>query len=122
MTLCSDAWSSLHSVCSQKSANPGVDHRGDRTDGSAATDLLERQYADRQDKSNLDQEISWKPLLGCRWSIGDPYHFDSFRFCGCACAPEAIYCDTHKNMAFAPNRERTFIPGRAVPLSATKVS
>ncbi|MBG0792296.1 hypothetical protein IYY11_02285 [Methylocystis sp. H62] len=109
------------------------------TNRLAPADLLERQDADRRDISNLDQDSSWKPLLEsvpilfmqirngkCCWPIGDPHHFDSFRFCGCACAcgcaPEAIYCDTHKNMAFAPNRTRTFIPGRAVPLPATKVS
>jgi hypothetical protein len=103
------------------------------TNQSAPADLLERQ--DRRDISNLDQDKSWKPLLEsspilfeqirngkCRWPIGDPHHFDSFRFCGCACAPEAIYCDTHKKMAFAPNRARTLIPGRAGSLPTTKVS
>jgi len=90
-----------------------------------AADLLERQGADRRDIGLLESA----PILfmqirngKCRWPIGDPRDFDSFRFCGCACAPEAIYCDTHKTMAFAPNRPRTFIPGRAVALPATKAS
>lgn len=105
------------------------------TNRPASADLLERQGAERRDISKLDQNRSSKrplesaPILfmqirngKCRWPIGDPHHFDSLRFCGCACAPEAIYCDTHKNMAFAPNRTRTFTPGRAVALPSTKVS
>ncbi|WP_171015170.1 GcrA family cell cycle regulator [Methylocystis sp. B8] len=105
------------------------------TNQPAPADLIEKQDPDRQHISNQRQSSNSKPLLTsvpiqfmqiqngkCRWPIGDPHHFDSLRFCGCACAPEAIYCDTHKNMAFAPNRARTFIPGRAVTLTATKVS
>ncbi|MGJ0532133.1 GcrA family cell cycle regulator [Methylocystis sp.] len=96
---------------------------------------IEKQDSHRQHICNQRQSGNLRPLVAsvpiqfmqirngrCRWPIGDPHHFDSFRFCGCACAPEAVYCDTHKDMAFAPNRARTFIPGRAVPLPATKVS
>jgi hypothetical protein len=99
----------------------------------APAKLIEKQDPLRQHICN--QSGNLRPLLAsapiqfmqirngrCRWPIGDPHHFDSFRFCGCACSPEAIYCDTHKNMAFAPNRARTFVPGRAVPLPAAKVS
>lgn len=105
------------------------------TNQPAPADLIEKQDPDRQPTSNQRQSGNSKPLRmsvpiqfmqirngQCRWPIGDPHHFDSFRFCGCACSSEAIYCEEHKKMAFAPNRARTFIPGRAVPLPATKVS
>lgn len=97
-------------------------------------DLLQKQEADRLRMSTQEQSSSRKPLLTsapilfmqirngkCRWPIGDPHHFESFRFCGCVCSPEAIYCDEHKKMAFAPNRARTFVPGKAFPSPTTKV-
>ena len=40
----------------------------------------------------------------CRWPIGDPLHFDAFRFCGCSSLPGDSYCDAHKKMAFAPGK------------------
>jgi hypothetical protein len=43
----------------------------------------------------------------CRWPIGDPQHFETFLFCGCACSPATSYCSTHEKMAFTPYRPRT---------------
>jgi hypothetical protein len=43
----------------------------------------------------------------CRWPIGDPKHIETFRFCGSACSPGAIYCKAHNTKAHAPNRPRT---------------
>jgi hypothetical protein len=42
-----------------------------------------------------------------RWPIGDPKHIETFRFCGSACSPWAIYCKAHNAKAHAPNRLRT---------------
>ncbi len=38
----------------------------------------------------------------CRWPIGDPQHFEAFRFCGCRSLLGDSYCAAHKKMAFAP--------------------
>ena len=43
----------------------------------------------------------------CRWPIGDPKHIETFRFCGSACSPGAIYCKPHTAKAHAPIRPRT---------------
>ncbi len=40
----------------------------------------------------------------CRWPIGDPQHFETFRFCGSSCSSEASYCKAHTAIAHAPNR------------------
>ena len=60
-----------------------------------------------------DRSDKWRPLEGtvpvtfmkhrngmCRWPLGDPRDFDSFRFCGCACPGERIYCQAHEALAF----------------------
>jgi hypothetical protein len=43
----------------------------------------------------------------CRWPIGDPQHFATFRFCGSGCPSGAVYCKTHDAKAHALNRPRT---------------
>ena len=43
----------------------------------------------------------------CRWPIGDPQHFETFRFCGCACPSEASYCKKHNAIAHPPSRVGT---------------
>jgi hypothetical protein len=43
----------------------------------------------------------------CRWPIGDPQHFETFRFCGCACLSEASYCEKHNAIAHPPSRPGT---------------
>src|SRR5271157_4773677 len=43
----------------------------------------------------------------CRWPIGDPQLFDTFRFCGSACPSEASYCKTHTAIAHASTRPGT---------------
>jgi hypothetical protein len=48
----------------------------------------------------------------CRWPIGDPQHFDLFRFCCCSRLLGDSYCAAHKKMAFAPGKA-----GRAVPVA-----
>jgi hypothetical protein len=40
----------------------------------------------------------------CRWPIGDPQHFETFRFCGSACPPETSYCKTHNAIAHPSSR------------------
>ena len=40
----------------------------------------------------------------CRWPIGDPQHFETFRFCGSACPSKASYCKTHNAIAHASSR------------------
>ncbi len=46
----------------------------------------------------------------CRWPIGDPQHFDAFRFCGCRRLLGDSYCATHKKMAFAPGKAARVAP------------
>ncbi len=46
----------------------------------------------------------------CRWPIGDPQHFDAFRFCGCRRLLGDSYCAAHKKMAFAPGKAARAIP------------
>ena len=97
--------------------------------------LIQRQDAGSQYASNQEQGNNWKPLLAsapirfmeirngkCRWPIGDPHHLDSFRFCGCACSANAIYCNEHEKMAVTPNRPRTYPPSKNLISLATKVS
>ena len=43
----------------------------------------------------------------CRWPLGDPRHLEKFRFCGCACALEAIYCASHEALSGVPNKPKT---------------
>jgi GcrA cell cycle regulator len=43
----------------------------------------------------------------CRWPIGDPQHFETIRFCGCACPSEASYCKEHNAIAHPPSRPGT---------------
>lgn len=87
--------------------------------------LIQRQDAGRQYIGEQEQSNKWKPLLTsvpirfmeirtgkCRWPIGDPHLLDSFRFCGCACASDAVYCDEHKEMAFTPSRPRMSVPSK----------
>jgi GcrA cell cycle regulator len=31
----------------------------------------------------------------CRWPIGDPQQFETFRFCGCSCSFDSAYCKVH---------------------------
>ena len=94
-----------------------------------------RQNADQHYMGNQESSNSWKPLLAsipvgfmelrpgmCRWPIGDPHDFDRFRFCGCACSSDAIYCETHKKLALAPNRSRPIPTSRNLPLRARKVA
>jgi len=50
--------------------------------------------------------IELRPSM-CRWPIGDPQHFETFRFCGCACPSEAAYCNTHNAVAHASSRPVT---------------
>ena len=42
----------------------------------------------------------------CRWPIGDPRHFEAFRFCGSPCPSEAPYCKKHNAIAHLSNRPR----------------
>jgi hypothetical protein len=80
------------------------------------------RYIGGQNQSN-----NWKPIRAsvpvrfmdlrtgmCRWPIGDPHNFETFRFCGCACAPAAVYCEPHKQLALTPSHARTTQP-RAKP-------
>ncbi len=46
----------------------------------------------------------------CRWPIGDPQHFDAFRFCGCRRLLGDSYCAAHKKMAFAPSKGARTVP------------
>ena len=43
----------------------------------------------------------------CRWPIGDPQHFETFRFCGSACPSEASYCKKHTLIAHPSSRPGT---------------
>jgi hypothetical protein len=43
----------------------------------------------------------------CRWPIGDPQHFETFRFCGSACSSGASYCKTHNAIAHSLSRPGT---------------
>ena len=46
----------------------------------------------------------------CRWPIGDPQHFETFRFCGCQRMLGDSYCGEHKKMAFALNKSPRAAP------------
>ena len=94
-----------------------------------------RQDAARHYMGNQEHGNNWKPLLAsvpvsfmdlrigmCRWPIGNPHHFETFRFCGCACSSEATYCETHRNMASSPTQARAVAPRKYLPPSATKAA
>jgi hypothetical protein len=54
----------------------------------------------------------------CRWPIGDPQHFDAFRYCGCRRLLGDSYCAAHKKMAFATGKAARAIPvAKASPAS-----
>ena len=65
--------------------------------------------------------VSFMKLRGCmcRWPIDDPRGFSGVRYCGRPSRPEASYCESHRDIAFAPNRFRgvapnaTALPGKA---------
>jgi hypothetical protein len=40
----------------------------------------------------------------CRWPIGDPQNFETFRFCGSFCATDESYCKAHTAIAHAASR------------------
>ena len=46
----------------------------------------------------------------CRWPIGDPQQFETFRFCGCQRLLGDSYCAAHKKMAFAPAKASRSAP------------
>jgi hypothetical protein len=50
----------------------------------------------------------------CRWPIGDPQHYEAFRFCGASCQLGDSYCGAHKKMAFAPSKPVRKIPDGVV--------
>jgi hypothetical protein len=73
-----------------------------------------RRFAAEQDKGK-----TWKTLPGarsvgfmelrgcmCRWPISDPQHGEAVRYCGSPCPVESSYCESHRAIAFAPNRAR----------------
>jgi hypothetical protein len=97
--------------------------------------LTQARQDARSFAGNQEQSSSWKPLHAsapvsfmelrsrmCRWPIGDPHDFDTFRFCGCKCSPEAIYCESHEKLAFAPNRSRANPQIGTLPRISTKVA
>jgi GcrA cell cycle regulator len=91
---------------------------------AASGELLQtRQDAASQNMASQERSNKWKPLPAsvpvrfmelrnsmCRWPIGDPHDFDSFRFCGCRRSCEAIYCETHMTLAFVPQRRKHLCP------------
>lgn len=97
--------------------------------------LQAREEAAREYTGKQEHSKSWKPLTNsspvsfmalrtgmCRWPIGDPHQFETFRFCGCKCSVEAIYCTTHKKLASAPSRARIAPASRSLQLSSPKVA
>jgi hypothetical protein len=67
--------------------------------------------ANRKTRDSLPALVSVKfmelrPSM-CRWPIGDPQHFETFRFCGSACRPEASYCKMHSAIAHPSSRPGT---------------
>jgi hypothetical protein len=85
--------------------------------------LVQRQDAASQFISAQAVSTKWTTLPGsrpvrltqlrgnmCRWPIGDPQHFDAFRFCGCRRLLGDSYCAAHKKMAFAPGKAARAVP------------
>ncbi|MGO9391912.1 GcrA family cell cycle regulator [Rhodoblastus sp.] len=85
--------------------------------------LIERQDAASRFIGAQATSAKWMTLPGsrpvrlaelrnsmCRWPIGDPQHYDAFRFCGAACELGDSYCDGHKQMAFAPSKPQRKLP------------
>jgi len=85
--------------------------------------LIERQDAASRFIGAQATSAKWMTLPGsrpvrlaelrnsmCRWPIGDPQHYDAFRFCGAACHLGDSYCAEHKLMAFAPSKPPRRIP------------
>jgi hypothetical protein len=58
----------------------------------------------------------------CRWPIGDSHHLETFRFCGCVCSSEAIYCDAHKKLSLAPSRAKSLPMSRSLLSFTSKVA
>jgi hypothetical protein len=91
--------------------------------------------AARNAQAAQDRSDKWQPLQGtvpvtfmkhqtgmCRWPIGDPHRLEQFRFCGCACSAADTYCETHRQMAFNPNRARAPFSGSTRPAFPIKVA
>ena len=83
------------------------------SEASTATDAL------RPSPPATSRESCWQRLPGaepvkfmdlrlgvCRWPVRDPHASTDVRYCGCACEPDASYCDVHTQMAIAPRRAR----------------
>jgi hypothetical protein len=74
--------------------------------GAAADLLVNRKRRDHFAPLTATAPVKFIELRSsmCRWPIGDPQHFETFRFCGSSCLREASYCETHTAIAHAPNR------------------
>jgi hypothetical protein len=99
-----------------------------KTGNSLGQPSFKNVLAQRQDAASqfiVAQAVStkWTTLPGsrpvrlaqlrgnmCRWPIGDPQHFDAFRFCGCQRLLGDSYCAAHKKMAFAPAKVARAVP------------
>jgi hypothetical protein len=98
----------------------GSERKMDKNGNSLGQHSVKNVLAQRQDAASqfiVSQAVStkWTTLPGsrpvrlaqlrgdmCRWPIGDPQHFEAFRFCGCQRMLGDSYCAAHKEMAFAP--------------------
>ena len=54
------------------------------------------------------RSVGFMDLRGCncRWPVNDLKHDGAVRYCGATCAPEASYCVSHQQIAFAPSKRR----------------
>jgi hypothetical protein len=96
--------------------------------------LTERQDAAQHFVGAQARSANWMTLPGsnpvgfmklrscmCRWPIGDPQQFETFKFCGADCETGDSYCDAHKKMAFAPSKASRNMPlGRLAPATAAQ--
>jgi hypothetical protein len=86
---------------------------------SGRREACPKLIVNRKRPNNSAPLAAWVPVkfmeVGasmCRWPIGDPQQFETFRFCGSACRSGVVYCKAHNAKAHVSKR-----PG---PLRASK--
>jgi GcrA cell cycle regulator len=48
----------------------------------------------------------------CRWPIGNPLDWETFRFCGEPKRVGSVYCETHHKVAYVPNTKKARLAPR----------
>jgi hypothetical protein len=90
----------------EKSTERPACNSGFSASRAAAPQVIGNQKKSRDSLAPVLVSVKFMQLRQgmCRWPIGDPQHFETFRFCGSACPPETSYCKTHNAIAHPSSR------------------